>query len=127
MVLEDHVREINELDTLVVGVKLMRHLILMNYFSKIIGPFADIAKPLYDVLKSAGLPQERKRNCSFSVANWNQRWKVWKQKAWRELEKFLSNPQILALPRKDEQIKVVDYASAYRLGSVLSQSCGVKR
>ena len=115
-----HVRAIRNLIEPASGNELMRFLGLMNYFSRFIDHFADIARPLYEVLKGTGFSKKRVKK-RLIISDWITRWGQEQREAWRTLKELLSNPSALSAPRSGAPKKVMTDASAYGIGGVLLQ------
>ncbi len=93
----------------------------MFYFSDFVDHFADTAKPLYNVLKGTGFSKKRRRGQKLIILDWDQRWATDQRKAWSALKDALSDPEVLAAPRRGAEKKVMTDASSYGLGGVLLQ------
>lgn len=118
---DKHVESIRALTEPQSGDELMRFLGLVNYFAGFIDHYAESAAPLYDVLKGTGFSKKRRHGQRFLIADWEQRWGKTQTEAWKELKAALSDPQILAAPRRGAPKRMMTDASAYGLGGVLLQ------
>lgn len=90
------------------GVELMRFLGLGDFFSVIVDHSAEIARPLYAVLKCTCLnPKKKCRACLF-ISDWDCRWGSCQRTAKEDLKKVLGDQDVLASPRRGAAKKVHD-------------------
>ena len=97
------------------GNDLMKFLGLMNYFSRFIDHFSDIARPLYEVLKGTGFSKKRAKK-RLIISDWVKRSGQAQREAWRIRKHLLGNPSALSTPRWGAPKKVVTDACAYGVG-----------
>lgn len=118
---DKHLEAIQRLEMPRSGDELTRFLGLVNYFADFVDHFAETAAPLYAALKGTGFSKKRRHGQRLVIPDWKARWGKDQTKAWKELKDALSNPEILAAPRRGAAKRVMTDASAYGLGGVLLQ------
>ena len=78
-----HVQAIRDLIMPQNGDDVMRFLGLANYFAQFVDHFADIARPLYAVLKGTGFNKRRNPGRRLVIRDWDNRWGPDQQRSWQ--------------------------------------------
>ena len=118
---DKHVEAIRALGESRSGDELMRLLGLVNYFADFVDHFAEMAAPLYEVLKGTGFSEKRRHGKRLVILDWKDRWGKPQRMAWQELKSELSNPEVLAAPVRGAPKKFMTDASSHGLSGVLLQ------
>ncbi|KAA8495183.1 Transposon Ty3-I Gag-Pol polyprotein [Porphyridium purpureum] len=101
---------------------LLRFLGLCNWFSSHVPGFAEITRPLYDVL--AGTRWNAKRRNRFErivIEDFDARWGESQRNAWLDLKAALLSPAVLVPPVPERAKRLFADASADAIGAVLLQ------
>jgi hypothetical protein len=100
-----------------------------NYYRKFIENYADLAKPLYDLMGLKNVPKNcRKRNGAVDGKKVIITWTNEAEVNFEKLKKILCSDLVLALPNFEKQMSISTDASDCGYGGVLEQEFdGVKR
>ena len=97
--------------------ELQRWLGVGNYLRKYIKNYAELAKPLYDLMDLKNVPKElRKRNGAPYGKLINVEWTSETTEAWENLRDVLSSELVLALPDYDRPMLLSTDACEYGFG-----------
>ncbi|KAA8496244.1 Transposon Ty3-I Gag-Pol polyprotein [Porphyridium purpureum] len=119
---EKHVEDIRRLVEPHNAAALVRFLGLTNWFSNHIPRYADIAVPLYDVLKGTGWNAKKKSKYTpVVVRDFDRRWGDNQRNAWHQLKEALVSAEVLAAPIPFRKKRLYTDASVVAIGGVLMQ------
>lgn len=106
------------------GDELMRFLALASYFFRFVDHFANLSRPLYDVLKRTGFSKKRRLGTRFVIPDLNERWGESQKLSWKAMQNSSCDLTILVPPPPTVPKKLVAGARFYGHGDVLLQEGG---
>jgi hypothetical protein len=104
--------------------ELLRFLGVLQYFGSHIDHLADIAAPLYDMLKGTNWNAKKPRRRVIDLDDWAERWGDSQREASLRLREVLADPGFLVPARLGVRKRLCTDASRYGLGAVLLQHEG---
>jgi len=103
------------------GGSLLRFIGICRFFEAFLPDLARRIQPLYEVLVGTNWNKKKRKAVSVVIPEWDSRWTLRQQEAFRDLRKELSNPCLLpTVSARAEKILVSD-ASEVGVGVVLLQ------
>jgi hypothetical protein len=99
--------------------ELLRFLGVLQYFWNHIYHLAEMAAPLYDVVKGTAWNKKKHRRKVIELKDWDNRWKEAQQEAFLRLREVLADPGFLVPAREWARKRLCTDASRYGIGAVL--------